>query len=389
MTTVAKKVVSGLVLLTILYAIPEALRAQGESAVPFLLISPNSRSSGIGEAGTGTVDDVSAIFWNPAELAFLKGQEVSITHANWLPQFHQSDLFYDYLNYRQDIEDIGGTIGASVTYLNLGEFAKTLSSGPEVVGTFKAFEFAVTGGYATRVFDDFALGMNIRYIQSDLSPTGTENEKGSGIARTVSFDVAAMYRPTELNIPLIGDVGKQFSAGLNLSNMGPKVTYIDEAQADPLPTNLRLGFGYKILDDEYNSMTYTLDFSRLLVRRYAEISTTDSSTGVPIKTIIRPASVDPFYKAIFSAWGDGSGLHKVDVAMGIEYWYGSPRLIALRFGHFFEDPSFGNRNFWTFGAGIRYDIYGFDFSYISAAENHPLSDTIRFSLLIGWGTAAQ
>ena len=71
--------------------------------------------------------------------------------------------------------------------------------------------------------------------------------------------------------------------------------------------------------------------------------------------------------------------------MGIEYWYGSPRLIALRFGHFFEDPSFGNRNFWTFGAGIRYDIYGFDFSYISAAENHPLSDTIRFSLLIGWG----
>lgn len=387
MKTAIKRVALGLALLTIIYAIPGILRAQGESAVPFLLISPNSRSSGIGEAGTGTVDDVSAIFWNPAELAFLKGSEISITHANWLPQFHQSDLFYDYLNYRQDIEEIGGTIGASITYLNLGEFVRTLSSGPQPVGTFKAFEFAVTAGYATKVFDDFGLGMNIRYINSALSPIGTEEEQGSGVARTVSFDIAAMYRPTQLEIPLIGDIGKQFSAGVDLSNMGPKVTYIDAAQADPLPTNIRLGFGYKILDDEYNSMVYTLDFSRLLVRRRVEII---DSTSVPgTKTTIQSASVDPFYKAIFTAWGDGSGLHKVDVAMGVEYWYGNPRLVALRFGHFFEDPSFGNRNFWTFGAGIRYDIYGFDFSYISAAENHPLSDTIRFSLLIGWGGGTE
>ena len=373
------KFVFGMTLaMTILFVVPQTSLAQGESAVPFLLISPNSRSSGIGEAGTGTVDDASAIFWNPAGLAFLKGQEISITHANWLPQFHQSDLFYDYLNYRQDIEEIGGTIGASVTYLNLGEFIRTSSSGPQEIGRFKAFEFAVTAGYATKVFDDFALGVNIRYIHSALSPIGTENEQGNGIARTVSFDLAAMYKPTELEVPFIGDIGKSFSAGINLSNMGPKVTYIDAAQADPLPTQLRLGLGFKLLDDEYNQMTYSLDFSRLLVRRYAEIK--DDSGHV-----VRAASVDPFYKAIFTAWGDGSGLRKINTSMGVEYWYGSPKLIALRVGHFFEDPGFGNRNFWTFGAGIRYDIYGFDFSYISAAENHPLSDTIRFSLLIGWG----
>jgi hypothetical protein len=362
----------------ILSLLPYALHAQGESAVPFLLISPNSRSSGIGEAGTGTVDDASAIFWNPAGLAFLKGQEISITHANWLPQFHQSDLFYDYLNYRQDIEELGGTIGGSITYLNLGEFIRTLSSGPEEVGRFKAFEFAVTAGYATRVFDELGLGVNIRYIHSALSPIGTENEQGSGIARTVSFDLAMMYKPEVLDVPAIGDIGKSFTVGLNLSNMGPKVTYIDAAQADPLPTNVRLGFGFKLLEDEYNSMTYSLDFSRLLIRKY---NTVDSS-GKVIST-----RVDPFYKAIFSAWGDGSGLRKVNTSMGLEYWYGAPRLIALRVGHFFEDPSFGNRNFWTFGAGIRYEIYGFDFSYISAAENHPLSDTMRFSLLIDWGGA--
>jgi Type IX secretion system protein PorV len=379
MKTQVGRVAVGAVMFTSLLMLGQQTSlSQGESAVPFLLISPNSRSSGIGESGTGSADDASAIFWNPAGLAFLKGQEISITHANWLPQFHQSDLFYDYLNYREDIEDIGGTIGASITYLNLGEFIRTGPGGPEEIGRFKAFEFAVTGGYATKVLDDLGVGINLRYIQSSLSPIGTDQEQGAGIARTVSFDIAAMYKPTSL--PLLGDIGNSFSVGVNLSNIGPKVTYIDAAQADPLPTNLRLGFGVKLLQDEYNEMTYSLDFSRLLVRRRPEIVDPNDST-----IIVQPASVDPVYKAIFSAWGDGSGLRKVNASMGVEYWYGSPRLIALRVGHFFEDPSFGNRNFWTFGAGIRYDIYGFDFSYISAAENHPLSDTIRFSLLIGWG----
>jgi len=342
-------------------------RAQGESAVPFLLIAPNSRASGMGESGTGSVDDASAIYWNPAELAFLKGQEISITHANWLPQFNLPDLFYDHLNYRMDIDAIGGTIGASVTYLSLGEFSVTTSKGPEVVDKFKSFEYAVTAGYATKAYDDLGIGLNVRYIHSALSPIGTEQEQGNGIASTVSFDLALMYRPEKLDVPLIGDIGHRFSAGVNLSNLGPKVTYVDAAQADPLPTNLRIGFGYKLLEDEYNNLQLGVDFSRLLVRRH------DDGTS------------DPFYRALFSAWGDGTGVKKVIVSGGAEYWYGAPRLIALRIGYFYENPNFGNRKFMTFGAGIRYDIYGFDFSYISAADNHPLSDTIRFSLLIAWG----
>jgi len=348
--------------------LPEHLQAQGESAVPFLLIAPNSRASGIGESGTGSVDDASAIYWNPAALAFLDGQEISLTHANWLPQFQQSDLFYDFLTYRQRIDAIGGTLGANLTYLNLGEFIRTGSDSPTEIGRFKAYEFAATVGYATRAFDDLALGLNLRFIHSSLSPIGTEQEKGAGVASTISVDIALMYKPTVLNVPLLGDLGKKFSAGINLSNLGPKLTYIDADQADPLPTNLRVGFGYKLLEDEYNTLTYSLDFSRLLVRRR------DNGQS------------DPLPKALFTAWGDGSGLRKVITSMGFEYWYGAPKLIALRIGYFYEDPTFGNRKFLTFGAGIRYDIYGFDFSYISAAENHPLSDTIRFSLLIGWGT---
>jgi hypothetical protein len=342
-------------------------RAQGESAVPFLLIAPNSRAAGMGESGTGTVDDASAIYWNPGALAFLKGQEVSITHANWLPQFNLPDLFYDHLNYRMDIDAIGGTIGASVTYLSLGEFAVTNSSGPTIIDKFKSYEYAIAAGYATRVTDDLGVGVNVRFIHSALSPIGTESEQGNGISSTVSADVALMYRPTKLEVPLLGDIGNAFSVGLNLSNLGPKVTYVDADQADPLPTNLRLGLGYKLFNDEYNSLQLGLDFSRLLVRRNADQTS------------------DPFYKALFTAWGDGSGFKKVIVSGGAEYWYGAPRLIAIRLGYFHEDPEYGARKFLTFGAGIRYDIYGFDFSYISAADNHPLSDTIRFSLLIAWG----
>lgn len=361
---------SALALILIVLAVTAGLseaRAQGESAVPFLLIAPNSRASGMGESGTGAVDDASAIYWNPAALAFLKGQEISITHANWLPQFNLPDLFYDHLNYRMDIDAIGGTIGASVTYLSLGEFAVTNSSGPTVIDKFRSFEYAVTAGYATKAYDDLGIGVNVRFIHSALSPIGTESEQGNGIASTVGFDLALMYRPQTLDIPLLGDIGQRFSLGVNLSNLGPKVTYVDADQADPLPTNLRVGLGYKVLDDEYNDLQLAVDFSRLLVRRR------DDGTS------------DPFYKALITSWGDGTGLQKVIVSGGAEYWYGSPRLIALRIGYFYENPNFGNRKFLTFGAGIRYDLYGFDFSYISASDNHPLSDTIRFSLLIAWG----
>ena len=235
-----------------------------------------------------------------------------------------------------------------------------------MIGTFRSYEYAVTAGYATKATDDLGLGVNLRFIHSALSPVGTEAEKGNGITSTMSVDLAMMWRPQTLDVPLIGDIGKHFSLGVDLSNLGPKVTYVDAAQADPLPTNLRFGLGYRIFNDEYNSLEASLDFSRLLVRRR------DDGTS------------DALPRSLFTAWGDG-GIRKVITCGGMEYWYGAPKLIALRIGYFYEDPNFGNRKFLTFGAGIRYDIYGFDFSYISAGPDEPLSDTIRFSLLIAWG----
>lgn len=347
------------------------------TAVPFLLIAPNSRAGGMGETGTGLADDAAAIFWNPGGLAFLKGSEISISHANWLPQFHLSDLFYDYLNYRQDVPEWDGSVAGSITYLNLGDFTQTGEGGPEAIGHFKAFEYAVTVGYGTIVAENFGLGMNLRFINDRLSPIGAANEQGNGIAYDVSFDVGFLYKPKTFIIPFTDvDLGNMFSVGMSLSNMGPKVTYVDAAQASPLPTNLRLGFGFSPLQDEYNSLKIGLDFSKLMVSYHV------GSDGETYS--------DPFYKALFTSWTDRSPrneLRTIISSAGMEYWYGSPKLIAFRMGYFYEDPNFGGRKFMTFGAGLRYDIYGFDFSYVYTAsdQNSPLSDTLRFTLLILWG----
>ena len=355
----------------------QSLFAQGAvtTAVPFLLISPNSRASGMGEGGTAIADDATAVHWNPAGLGFQTGGEVSITHANWLPQFGLSDLFYDYMNFKQDLPEYGGTLGGSITYLNLGEFVRTNDEGLET-GRFKGFEFAIAVGFGTLLTDDFSVGTNLRFINSSLADQGAGQEKGSGIANTFSFDLAFLYRPKSLVIPFVDeDIGGLFSIGANLSNLGPKVTYIDAAQADPLPTQLRLGIAIMPMKDEYNSLTVSADFSKLLVYRSKnrDTSATTSTTDELPKSLWTSFTKNTF----------DENLKLINSSVGLEYWY--DKKVALRWGYFFEDPAHGNRNFMTYGAGLRYDIYGLDFSYISAKEDHPLSDTLRFTLLIIWG----
>jgi hypothetical protein len=359
------------------------IKAQGETAVPFLLLAPDSRASGMGETGGGLADNASAIFWNPAGIAFLSGSEIDITHSKWLPQFNLPDLFYDYLTYRKYIDAIGGSLTASITYMNFGEFIRTLSNSPTPVGTFKSFDAAFTIGYATKIDPSWGLGFNFRIIHSKLSDKPTEDEKGRGVATSVSFDIATMWRPQKLSLPFIGDFSDRFSVGVNISNIGPKIAYIDQAQADPIPTNFRLGFALRLFQNDFNSLTYTLDFSKLLIDR----SHRNDTTGTYIKK--------PFYESIFTSWVDQpfkSELREFITSMGIEYWYGQPGdfRFAIRSGFFYEDPSYGNRKFITLGAGFRWNNYGFDFSYLTASvfkggENQPLSDTMRFTLSIDWG----
>jgi hypothetical protein len=325
----------------------------------------------MGEGGVGLADDAWATYWNPAGYAFQQGSELAMTHANWLPALGLSDLWIAHLAYKQPVEELDGVVSGMITYLNLGEFAQTTSSGPDVVSTFKGYEVAFAIGYSTKLAPTLGIGVNARIIYSRLSPFGAGEEKGSGTATGFSFDVGLMYRPESVVIPFTDvDLGKNLSLGMNISNIGPNIFYVDRAQADPLPMNLRLGFAYKLTESEYNSLTWITDVNRLLVKR--------DTAG----------TADEFYKGFFTTWSGSSfsdQIRQFTMSTGLEYWYGSPKLIAIRAGYFYEDPNSGNRKFLTFGAGIRYDIYGFDFSYIDAlADEDPLGETLRFSLSIGW-----
>lgn len=340
------------------------------TAVPFLMITPNARAGGLGDAGVALGDDAWATYWNPAGYAFQKGTDLAINHANWLPAFNLGDVWIAHAVYKQPVEQLDGVMSLGVTYLNLGEFART-DIDPTVLETFKGYEVAFTAGYATKLSENVGIGLNVRLIHSALSPFGTAQEQGKGVATGFSFDIGMLYKPRAVVIPLVDlDLGDKLSLGFNLSNIGPKITYIDKAQADPIPLNLRLGFGYKILESEFNNLTVLMDFNRLLVH------TTDKGT-------------DEFYQAIFTTWTGkniSEQLRQFVTNIGMEYWYGSPKLFALRVGYFYEDPQSGNRKYMTFGGGVRVDMYGFDFSYISTfEEQHPLGETLRFSLQISWG----
>jgi hypothetical protein len=347
------------------------------TAVPFLLISPDSRAGGMGEANVAIADNAAAMFWNPAGLGFQRGMDFNFTHANWLPAFN-ADLFYDNLTMKRYFPGYG-TFGLGVTYLNLGE-TEIRTAQNVAAGVIKSYEFAITGSYGVRLSQTFAVGTSVRFIRSALTNVGAGNEQGAGIGTSISFDLALLWRPQ-----FQGYLADRFSFGLNISNIGPKMTYIDEAQADPLPTNLKVGFAYKILNDKFNSLTFAADFNKLLVNRVTPIIGTDT-LGNPIYG--RP-KVDNVFQAMISSWGGSSGgLRSFTMGLGVEYWYGAPQLLALRAGYFYEDPEFGGRRYLTFGAGVRYSAFGVDFSYInSVEETHPLDGTVRLSLVLNFPNA--
>jgi len=325
--------------------------AVSEAGVLFLMISPGARAAGMGEAFVAIADDASAVYWNPAGLAFQTGREITLMHTNWLPQF-DSDLYFDFLAYRQNFEGLG-VVGVNVTYLNLGEQTRTDETGNEL-GTFNSHEFAITAAFGTRISENMSVGIGLRFIRSSLSDVGAGSEKGDGKANAFAVDLGWLYKASFV---------RGLSFGANLSNLGPKITYIDAAQASPLPTNLKVGVAYKVLDSEFNRLTVAVDFNKLLVVVHKDE---------------RPP--DPFYKAIFTSWKE-DGLKDMIYGAGVEYWYSN--LIALRTGYHVDNE--GKVNYATFGFGIKYSLYRFDFAYIATGdEGHPLSGTSRFALTIGF-----
>ncbi len=362
----------------------------GAAAVVFLMIEPDSRAAGMGNAGVALADNANALFWNPAGLADQVGTEVALTHSNWLPEL-TSDLFFEYLVAKHHIKN-WGTVGAHITFLNLGEHEhRDELNNP--LGTFRSYDLSVGVSYGFKLTNRLSLGTGIRWIRSNLANVSVgaqETEPGVSIG----VDVAALYKFPEF---YFGTMSGQYNIGFNLSNMGPKIQYSDSEQADPIPTLFRIGQALTLEFDSYNKITVATDASKMLVRQRVTETCIDESDPATCTTEF---SSDPFYKAIFSAWSpieilsspvnseeqEFRSLSVVDqllLSAGFEYWYNN--LFAVRGGYFYENPYNGNREFMTFGAGIRYNIVGVDFSYIYALkENHPLSNTMRFSLLLNF-----
>lgn len=351
----------------------------GITAVPFLQIEPDSRSTGMGNTGVAIADNASAIFWNPAGLAFQNQSQVSLTHANWLPEFN-ADLFYDYLVGTYYIDGIG-TIGGHVTFLNLGEQTRTDETGLEL-GRFNSFEISAGLSYGFRLSDNFALGTGLRYIYSSLadgSVSGQEISPGS----SVGLDLAGLYKTDPF---LVANRQASLNFGFNLSNIGPGIQYTDNAQKDPLPTILRAGWAYTMdIDGKgINTITISNDISKIMARN-------EQVGNDPENPEFESMGV---FEALFNSWGSYerfNGTETVSVSLaqqlmygfGLEYWYND--LFALRSGYYYEHPENGNREFITLGAGLRYNIFGVDFSYIYTLEDdHPLANTIRLSLLMNF-----
>lgn len=344
----------------------------GGAAVVFLQIEPDSRAAGMGNAGVALADNAYGIFWNPAGLGFQQGIEASLTHSTWLPEFN-AGLYYEYLVGKYHMPG-WGTFGAHVTFLNLGEHERRDASN-NPLGTFRSYDLAVGASYGTKISETIAVGGGLRMIYSNLAQ-GEVGSQSIHPGLTTAFDLSALYRSRPMDL---GGIDATISAGVNLANMGPQIQYSDSEQADPIPTNIRMGYAVTLDLDEYNQLTFANDFNKMLIRR--------DSTGA-----------DPFYRAIFTAWqpitvNQGTltdpnmqtlgVLEQLTIGAGLEYWYN--QLFALRTGYFYENPYNGNRQFLTFGAGIRYNIVGVDFSYIYALEeNSPLANTMRFSLLLNF-----
>ncbi|HTM98422.1 MAG TPA: type IX secretion system outer membrane channel protein PorV [Pedobacter sp.] len=346
------------------------------AAVPFLLITPDARAGGMGEAGVAIQPDANAMAINPAKLAFLdRPYGFSASYSPWLKSL-VPDINLAYISGFIKLNDVS-TIGSSLRYFSLGQIQLTDESQQDL-GIYSPNEFAFDATYARRFGEEFSLGTTFRFIYSNLTSgqfsAGQQTKAGTAFAA----DVSAYYKkPT-----VIFNKDAIFSLGANISNIGTKVSYVDGGDRYFLPTNLKLGAASTFIIDDYNQFTFALDFNKLLVPtqpiRDANgkiISGKDPDRSVP--------------GGIFGSFGDAPGgfseeIKEVSVALGAEYWYNQQ--FALRAGYFYETPEKGDRRYFTLGAGLKYNIFNIDFAYLLAnPQKSPLANTLRFSLLFNFG----
>ncbi len=339
------------------------------TGVPFLTIAPDSRAGAMGDAGVATSPDVNSQHWNAAKYAFAESEMgVGLSYTPWLSQLVR-DINLAYLVGYKRLDDLQ-TVSASLRYFSLGNI-QFMSEYGDQLGQQKPNEFALDFGYTRKLSDNFSGAVAIRYIRSDLtggqSVGGVETHAGSTFASDVAFYYQNQIRTNRKNSTI--------AAGINISNIGGKISYTDGETKDYIPANLKLGVSYKTEMDKYNTITIAFDANKLLV------PTPKSGTGDIITGLGTDKSV---VAGIFSSFSDAPGgmseeLKEINYSVGAEYWYNNQ--FALRAGYFYEDVTKGNRKFFTAGAGLKMNVFALDFSYLlPVAQNNPLANTLRFTL---------
>lgn len=344
------------------------------SAVPFLRITPDARGGGMGDVGIATSADPNAMHYNPSKLAFAeKRVSISATYTPWMRNLGLQDVYLAYLAGYIRLDKFQ-TVGFSLRYFSLGDIEFTDDRGGPL-GQGRPNEFELTAGYARKLSDRFSAAIGAKFIYSNLATgqivQGAEIKPGIAGAA----DLSLTYR-TPVNFT---KNKSEFTFGAAISNLGSKITYTNSINRDYIPTNLGLGLAWKFNLDEFNTLTFTTDLNKLLV-------------PTPRPDVDEDLDSIPDYKqyssirGVFKSFGDAPGglseeLKEITIGAGAEYWYDDQ--FAIRAGYFHEHYSKGNRKYFSVGVGVKYNIFGFNFSYLVPTTNqrNPLDNTLRFSLV--------
>lgn len=336
------------------------------TAVPFLNITPDSRHGAMGDAGVATSPDANSQHWNASKFAFIDQQVgFSISYTPWLRQlFHDMNLAY--VSGFMKLKD-NQTLGASLRYFSVGDIQLTDQSGSNLA-VVKPNEFAMDVSYSRKLSEYFSGGVALRYIRSDLSGgIGSQTYvPGNAFATDVSF---FFNKNVSRNNNL-----KTIAAGINISNIGSKISYDNGSTKEFLPANMKLGTSFTTELNEFNMFSFSLDLNKLLV---PTPKPGEYNAGTPV------------INGIFSSFSDAPGgfkeeMHEINFSLGVEYWYN--RKFALRSGYFNENEFKGNRKFFSAGAGVKMKACAVDIAYlIPVSQNNPLANTVRFSLIFDLG----
>lgn len=343
-----------------------------DHAVISQTIAPDARAAGLGDVGAATDPDVNSQFWNPAKYPFcISRAGVALNYTPWLRQLvNDIDLAYVAGYYR--IGDYSAVSG-SLRYFSLGE---VMTSSDENAMIVKPYEMSLDVAYSLMLSEKFSLAAGIRWIYSDLRYDYTED---SAPASAFAADLAMYYN----NYINLGQRECQLGLGMNISNIGSKISYFGDNRSQFIPANLRLGAALMIPVDEYNRFTIAADANKLLVPTVPVQKEGESASEYQDR-VIREYSDVGSISGIFKSFGDAPGgfkeeLQEIQWSVGAEYVYHDQ--FTLRAGYHHESENKGNRKYFTVGGGFRMNVFSLDVGYvISTAQSNPLDQTLRFSL---------